>query len=125
MPKLVLENMGPYDGEYEFDVERALNSREWRWIKQFSDHTPRTFNAALVDTDPDLYIVVSVIAMCRAGRIDKDEWRRVADELAEMPFSLASITLVGDDVAEDDGVPLDLTPTPVELLRGDSLSSVG
>ena len=125
MPKLVLANMPPYDGEYEFDTERALNAREWRWIKVLSGHTPSTFNNGLADVDPDLYIAVSVIAMCRQGRIGRDEFQTVADELSEMPFSLASITLVGDEVEEPDEVPLDLTPTPVGLLRGDLSSSVG
>jgi len=125
MPKLVLEGMSPYDGEYEFDTERPLNAREWRWVKVLSGHTPRTFNDALSDIDPDVYLAVAVIAMCRASRISREDFQKVADELAEMPFSLSSITLVGDEVEDADEVPLDLTPAPAELLRTGSRSSVG
>jgi hypothetical protein len=49
---------------------------------------------------------------------------RVANELKAAPFDGEAITMIGDEVAEDE-VPLDSTPTPEEPSPTASLSSVG
>jgi len=115
--RIVLKGVPPYDGEYELDTERAFNTREWRWIKAISGYMPNTIREGLEGGDPDMYVAISTIAMCRAGKIDRDEWRHAADVLAEAPFQLegGAITVVFPEGAEEDGSPLELTSEPDEL----------
>ena len=122
MAKVVIQGIKPWDGEYELDEERVFNTREWRWIKKVSGYMPLTIGEGFAGGDPELFVALAVIAMCRAGKIDRDAGLRVADELAEAPFDGAAIALVGDEVAEDDtDVPLALTPPPAGLLRTGSV----
>jgi len=125
MARIVITGIPPYDGDYELDSDRAFNAREWRWIKRVSGYMPLTVSEGFEGGDPDLFVALAIIAMAREGRVTKDEGLRVADVLAEAPFDGAAITMVGDEVVEDDEVPLDLTPPPAELLRTGSRSSVG
>lgn len=113
--KIVLKGVPPYDGEYELDLERAFNTREWRWIKAISGYMPNTIREGLAGGDPDMYVAISTIAMCRAGKIDRDEWRHAADVLAEAPFQLegGAITIVFPETEDDS--PLELTSEPDEL----------
>lgn len=117
MARIVIKGIPPYDGDYELDADRAFNTREWRWIKKTSGYLPLTVGEGFAGGDPDLFVALAVIAMCRSGKIDRDEGLRVADVIAEAPFDGASITMVGDEPLEADEVPLDSTPPHVELLR--------
>jgi hypothetical protein len=85
---------------------------------------PLTVSDGFAGGDPDLFVALAVVAMTRQGKVERDDMLRVADELAEMPFDGASITMVGDEVADDE-VPLDLTPPQDEPSLPDLLSSVG
>ena len=113
--KVVLEGVPPYDGEYDLDTERAFNAREWHWIKKVAGYMPRTIREGFRGGDPDLWVALAVIALARAGKIDRSEGLAVADLLAEQPFEMdgGAITLVFPD--EDDDSPLELTDEP-ELL---------
>ena len=125
MARIIITGIPPYDGEYELDSERAFNSNEWRWIKQVSGYMPLTVAEGFDGGDPILFVALAVIAMRREERIGREDVLKVAEALAEAPFDGASITMVGDEVVEEDEVPLDLTPAPAELLRTGSRSSVG
>lgn len=109
MAKFVISFGIEYDGEYEFD-DRAWNTREWRWIKQISGYMPATIGAGYEARDPDLYLSLAVIAMCRAGRIGRDEGVKAAEEIAEVPWDGAGISIIGEEAEPD--VPLALTPLP-------------
>lgn len=124
MAKIVIQGIRPWDGEYDLDTDRAFNAREWKWIKNVSDYMPLTVSDGFAGGDPNLFVALAVIAMCRAGKIERDQGLRVADELAEAPFDGASITMVGDEVTDDD-VPLESTPTQDEPSPPNSLLSVG
>ena len=110
MSTITIRAGGDYDGEYELD-DRPWNTREWRWIKQISRYTPSTYREGLEAEDPDLYLAFTVIAMCRAGTIGRDEGPKVAESLAEIPWD-GSITILGEEAEPD--VPLALTPRPGE-----------
>lgn len=125
MATIVIKGIRPYDGEYELDGDRAFNAREWRWIKKVSGYMPLTLSDGFAGGDPDLYVALAVIAMCRAGRIERDDGLRVADELSEAPFDGATLTLVGDETEDD--TPLELTskpdePSPPNLLEKQTFS---
>ena len=117
MARIAIRGIKPWDGEYDLDTERAFNAREWRWIKKVSGYMPLTVSDGFAGGDPDLFVALAVVAMCRAGKIDREDGLKVADQLAEAPFDGASIAMVGDEVVEADEVPLDLTSQPAELLR--------
>lgn len=114
MARIVID-VPRYKGEYDLDTDRAFNAREWQWIKKVSGYLPLTVDDGFAGGDPGLFVALAVIAMCREGKITRDDGLRVADELMESPFDGVAITLVGDPVEADD-VPLDLTNTPAELL---------
>ena len=116
MTQIVITGIRPWDGTYDLNADRAFNAREWKWIKSISGYMPLTVSDGFNGGDPALFVALAVVAMCRSGKIGRDEGLSVADELAEAPFDGAAITMVGD-TEEADEVPLDLTPQPVELSR--------
>ena len=116
MARIIIKGVPPFDGDYELDADRAFNAREWRWIKKVSGYMPLTVGDGFEGGDPDLFVALAVIAMCRSGKVDRERGLEVADQLAEAPFDGASIIMVGDEV-EADELPLDLTPTPDESSR--------
>lgn len=109
--RVVIEGIAPYDGEYEIDQERALNAREWRWIKRISGYMPFTLDEGLVGGDPDLFIAIAVVAMCRDGKVRRDDWERAAERMSEAHNG--AIDLIPDKAEqEDDALPPDLTGQP-------------
>ena len=120
MARIQIQGIRPWDGEYDLDTDRAFNACEWRWIKKVSGYMPLTVQDGFAGGDPDLYVALAVVAMCRAGKIDREQGLEVAEQLAELPFDGAAITLIGDPV-EADAVPLDLTSEPAEPSLSGSL----
>jgi hypothetical protein len=114
MAKMVINGIRPWDGEYDLVSDRAFNAREWRIIKQHSGYLPMTVSDGFAGEDPDLFVALAVVAMIRAGRIRREEWEHVADQISEAPFDGSTLTMIGDPVEADDDLPLDLTPTPAE-----------
>jgi len=108
--RIVIKGISPYDGEYELDPERAFNTREWSWIKKVAGYMPMTITDGLEGGDPELFVALAVIAMCRAGKIDRDKGLQVAEALVEAPFDGATISIMAPEV--DEG-PLSLS-TPDE-----------
>jgi hypothetical protein len=94
--KLIIKAGTPYDGEYELDAAEAFTTTEWRWIKKISGYMPATITDGLKGADPDVFVALSVVAMSRAGRITREEVLPVAEQLAEVPFDGATITLQGE-----------------------------
>lgn len=120
MARIIIKGIRPYDGEYELDTDRAFNAREWRWIKKVSGYMPLTVSEGFAGGDPDLFVALAVIAMCRDGKVERERGLDVADILAEAPFDGAAILLVGDDVEDVDALPLDLTSPPDEPSRSET-----
>jgi hypothetical protein len=124
MASIIIQGIKPYDGEYDLVTDRAFNAREWRCIKKVSGYMPLTVSDGFAGGDPDLFVALAVVAMTRAGKVERERMLDVADELAEAPFDGAAITMVGDEEADNE-VPLDSTPTQDEPSLPDLLSSVG
>jgi hypothetical protein len=124
MASIIIQGLKPWDGEYDLVTDRAFNAREWRCIKKVSGYMPLTVSDGFAGGDPDLFVALAVVAMTRQGKVERDDMQRVADLLAEMPFDGASISMVGDEVTDDE-LPLDSSPPPVEPSLTSSLSSVG
>ena len=95
--KIVIEGVRRYDGEYDFDIAgEPLTTLEWRWIKKISGYLPLTVSVGWMGEDADLFVAFAVIALHRAGKIDKDEALVVASRFDDSPT--AAIRLVGDPV---------------------------
>ena len=122
--RIVVKGVRPFDGEYELDDDRTFNTREWNWIKRLSGYMPLTVSDGFAGGDPDLFVALAVIAMCRAGKIDRSEGLRVAEVLAEAPFDGTTIQLIGGtDDEEDDAVPPVLTSEPAGSSPASSLTN--
>jgi hypothetical protein len=103
MPDVMIVNVPPYEGEYEFDVAAQMFSTcEWRWIKKLSGYMPLTIDEGWKGGDPDLFLAFAVIAMRRAGRIAKAEVLVVAEEIEEAPFDGTAIGFRGEVIEEAD-----------------------
>jgi hypothetical protein len=101
--KVVVSQIPPYDGEYEFD-DRAFSTRELRWIKQIAGYLPMKLSEGLEGGDADVLIALTVIAMKRAGKITREQVLEVADRIADEPMDGAKIQFIGE---EDDASPPD------------------
>lgn len=103
---LVIAGVRPYEGRYEFDFGE-FTVREWGWIKRLSGYMPTTIGAGLAGGDPELISTFAVIALVRAGKIERGDVPGVFDRFADTGFG-DTITLDLDQ-AEDgdaDGPPI-------------------
>ena len=114
MARIIINGIRPWDGDYDLQTDRAFNAREWQLIKRQSGYLPLTVKDGFAGGDPNLMVALAVIALCRAGKIDRDQGPAILEQFSEIPFDNAAITLVGDEVAPDE-IPLDLTTEPAEL----------
>jgi hypothetical protein len=98
---LVIENIRPWDGRYEFDIENEEpTTREWSWIKRFSGYLPLTIQQGLEGGDPELFCAFAILALRRAGKIEPGDVQQVYDRLADVPFG-ATIRLEADEPVEE------------------------
>lgn len=84
MDYVVIEGVPPYDGRYEFDLRgSAFSVREWGWIKRHAGYLPLTLDDGLLGSDAELMAVFAIVAMVRAGKVDREDvpdvWERFAD----------------------------------------------
>lgn len=100
--KLVIENLKPWDGSYDFDLEE-FTRREWGWVKRFAGYLPGDVEKGFTGADPELWAVFAIIALHRAGRIQAGD----ASDIFERFEDGGLIRLEGDrDVEEDEqGLP--------------------
>ena len=93
----------PYDGRYPLDLdEQPLTTREWGWIKRNAGYVPLTLTGEAF-SDPELIIVLAVIAIRRAGRIATEQFAEVWDRFNDAPFgSMLTIEPDPDEVDDED-----------------------
>lgn len=119
----VTVNIEPFKGTYDLDPDIPFSGLEWRWIKKIAGYLPLTINAGFEGDDNDLYIVLAVIALHRAGKIQPSQALRVSDALADAPVNGESILLdFGDEeeaekakLAEEGQAELPEAPAPKVL----------
>jgi hypothetical protein len=106
MSSIKVEGVGRLDGTYDLgDNDRVFNGREWHWIKQISGYMPGTISEGFAGQDPDLFYALAVIAMCRSGKVRREDAVDAADEMKEAPYTASTITLIGDMDEEADELP--------------------
>lgn len=108
MDHIVIENLRPYDGRYEMDLGR-FTTREYGWIRRLSDYTPTTVAEALFQkVDPELWSVVAVIMLRRAGKIEAEGVGRLYERLLDETFTDVIRIEWGEEVVaevDDDADP--------------------
>jgi hypothetical protein len=104
MDRVVITGIPPFDGEFELDLStRVFSTLEWRWIKKISGYLPLTIQDGLEGGDPDIFVVMAIVALYRSGKIAKEQVFAVADVLAEPPFDGSAIQIiVGEPEQEAD-----------------------
>jgi hypothetical protein len=110
MDWIALEGLPPWDGRYPLDPGVEFSTREWGWIKRLTGYLPLTVDEAFQGGDAELYAVLALIAMHRAGKVDAkgvpDLWERLQDA----PL-WAKIRFESDDQPEP--LEADAGPPPV------------
>jgi hypothetical protein len=93
---LVIENIRPWDGRYEFATPDLWTTREWGWVKRLSGYLPMTVEDGWSGGDPELFAVMAIIALHRAGKVSAAEAPGLfTDRFADVPFG-ATIRLEAD-----------------------------
>jgi hypothetical protein len=102
MAYLVIEDVKPWDGRYELDLDTAeLTRREWGWIKRHSGYLPMTIGEGFDGADPALVACLAVIALYRAGKITVDDVGGVFERFEDTP-AMSTIRMEGDTADPDD-----------------------
>ena len=123
MTDAMIVSVPPYEGEYEFDIEgHPFSTVEWRWIKQIAGYMPLTIEKGWAGGDPDLFLAFAVIAMRRAGKIQKAEVLQVAEQIEEAAMDGTSITFRGSAEADDADPPSDSASESSADTSGESSS---
>src|SRR5262252_5063885 len=113
MDRVIVSGIPPFDGEFELDLStRVFSTLEWRWIKKISGYLPLTIQQGLEGGDPDIFVVMAVIALYRAGKIQREQAYMAADALAEPPCDGSAIQIfVGESEQPGDVRPPASSPT--------------
>jgi hypothetical protein len=107
MARITLSGVPRFDGEYELDTESPYNGHELHLIKKVADVRLGGIEQAARDGDYDLFVAFAVIALWRAGKVQKADTLAAADLLLEAPAGSISF----EDDAEADAGPPELTRT--------------
>ncbi len=120
--RIKIAGIPAFDGEYDLDIaDQPLNALEWRWVKKVSGYLPFTIDDGLAGGDPDVVIALAVVAMHRAGKINRDQVLATADQLADLPFDDAHLQLIaGEPVDPPMGQGSDETPANANGSSGSS-----
>lgn len=108
MANRVVITVPRYKGEYELDADgEPFTTLEWRWIKKISGYLPLTIADGLAGGDPDVVLALAVIALVRAGKVDRQQALDAADTLADAPVDGAAIQLLAsvEEEAADESPP--------------------
>jgi len=87
MDWMVIERVPPYDGRHPLDPDIEFSTREWGWIKRLTGYMPLTVDEAFQGGDPELYAVLAVIALHRAGKVDAAGVPGLWERFQDTPFS--------------------------------------
>jgi hypothetical protein len=122
MDWIVIDGVKPYDGRYELDPTVEFSTREWGWIKRLAGYLPFNIEEAFTGGDPELFAVLALIALHRAGKVTIHDVPGLYERMIDSPF-WTTIRLESDGAAgavEDaDAVPPAGSSTGNEPSSGD------
>jgi hypothetical protein len=93
---LVVEGVEPWDGRYELPLDEfQFTNREWGWIRRWTGYLPASVLDAMKGADAELLAALAVIALHRAGKVNRDDAAATFERFEEENFG--SFTLTSDD----------------------------
>jgi hypothetical protein len=109
MAKIKLKDVHPFDGEYEFDPTQEYNGHELHLIKKVAGIRLNEIEDAATAGDYDLFVSLAVIALWRAGKIQREDAMVTADLLLAASTGSLVFDFGGDarppDVTETERKP--------------------
>ena len=85
MDWVVIEGFKPYDGRYPLDNSIEFTNNEWRWIKRLAGYMPLTVEEGFDGGDSELFTVLALIALRRAGKIGTDDVTPLFERMGDVP----------------------------------------
>ena len=107
MDYVVIDGVPPYDGRWEFDMEKEmLDTHALGWIRRVTGFYPVEIPDALSKGDAELITMLAVCALVRAGEVpgNLNDVRQVYDRIASLPFGDV-VSMDNDDDDEGDAGP--------------------
>ena len=107
MPAITTTGVDPrFDGDHELDVEaQQFNGWELHIIKKISGLRPLEYQEALEEGDYDLVIALAVVALIRAGKLDRRRFQEAADGLLEAEAGKITMTETPGDASPPQPAP--------------------
>ena len=105
MDYVVIDGVPPYDGRWEFDMEKEmLDTHALGWIRRVTGFYPVEIPDALSKGDAELITMLAVCALVRAGEVpgNLNDVRQVYDRIASVPFGDV-VSMANDDEDADEG----------------------
>lgn len=101
MIHMVIDQPKQWAGRWPLDLENEeLTTRELGWIKRFSGYLPLTMGEGLAGGDAELFAAYAVIALVRAGTVQRDAVADVFDRLIDQPFG-ATLRIEADEEEQE------------------------
>lgn len=98
---MVIKEPKLWAGRWPLDLENEpLIRREWGWVKKFSGYMPLTVREGVEGGDAELFAVYAIIALVRAGTIQREDVPMAFDRFMDLPFDTA---LMDSDDETGDG----------------------
>ena len=113
MPKLIVDGLPPWDGEYPFD-NWLFTNRELHRIKQLSGIRAGELFEAIEAGDSDVAVIVAAVVLARHGK------HADVEDLWDAQVGVLKIDMA--DEQEDDARPPELTPGDAGLSRSEPSS---
>jgi hypothetical protein len=122
---IVLEGAHALAGEYEFDRDTELTTREWGWVKRLSGYLPLSFGEGISGGDPELITALCVIALVRAERISREEVTAQYERLLDLEAGRIAWRMDAREEAEEEAhpPPISSSARPRSSGNGSSRSS--
>jgi hypothetical protein len=86
MDWIVIDGVKPYDGRYQLDASLDFSTREWGWIKRLAGYLPLNVEEAFTGGDPELFAVLALVALHRAGKVEARDVPGLYDRMLDSPF---------------------------------------
>ena len=101
---VVGEAAKPYDGRYPLVMTAEFNARELGWAKRYAGRLPADIDEGLDGLDAELFVVLALVAMSRAGKIQPTDIPDVFERLSDAPF-IETFKLEGAPAEEEASPP--------------------
>lgn len=120
MATITLTECDPYSGSYALDLGQAFNNGELNIIKTISGARVMEIPEALGVGDSDLILSFALVALLRAGKINRRQAPTVAELLWEAP---AGSLRFEADASDGDANPPDGAPPSADPSRSSESAS--